>query len=867
MGKKGRKTRWRRLPMGDVIKVGTNRSISSQKSKKKEWPESAASSQVEEQGPNDSPSPEHRITFNEDEYTKITTPRQDVLFKKGYLGRRRANNPTPDAQEIHSADSMESEYIPEEQPQYAYVPSTGFIDHTGVLYVNSGTYEIYDPYSGNVTVVVGPAPQYPPHPVLAAMPCQPVPLTPLEWFNPPAPWVNQYNNRRKRYSTDSQNCSAQSSESTGPPGSPQEPIDEAAASVMYSPQPQPGYMYPGYMFGAPVYNMNGVNVQGVVPQPLVSTTIDPTSTTTKRRKKRRRRRRGGVTDEGSESSCEEVINCDGGVCSQSGASSDAGQGSSCSKTNSDSGINTEPMPDSGSNTPPLEIQLTNGQSFEESCVKEDSIQQYELENDVDLELNSSSVSTPEAHKRTFESLPSEDGETLQELSCSSEINELKLTTCNSDFTESKFDTCSSELVSYESELMDSSISITEPCPTTDANDSLSHQMEQNKTELSSPDEAVSEPHVEFCVDTKEIDIEPSTLSTLLINGVPQFEQVDHSNDEVIVTSSKLPIEDSTDCDERQEKLIDSVTESVEELVLNDQITTVENAPISDELENVEENVTEILLHENVNETDDKETTVENNSTEKNSRNIIILENNVDQTVIEVTQETCIGQSEPESEASVNSEISRPSGNSMPVNFNQFSSCSASLAPVPPPRRRRSLYRSAEKVAKKVVDDAVNEGIKEAACKKCQNALPITEAVTRWLQSQGPTVLSTKDMGDDNDNDDDEDEGIEDGEGSTNQKNVEGNPFLVPYLSGSGRRVANDSDECGSLVSSAGEWDMYDHDGYTRVICDPATSVDKYYRLSTDDLDDKITSSPSMIKTAVHIRRAGPFPCGVCCIIQ
>lgn len=24
-----------------------------------------------------------------DEYTKITTPRQDVLFKKGYLGRRK----------------------------------------------------------------------------------------------------------------------------------------------------------------------------------------------------------------------------------------------------------------------------------------------------------------------------------------------------------------------------------------------------------------------------------------------------------------------------------------------------------------------------------------------------------------------------------------------------------------------------------------------------------------------------------------------------------------------------------------------------------------------------------------------------------
>lgn len=30
---------------------------------------------------------ERKITFNEDEYTRITTPRQDVLFKKGYLSR------------------------------------------------------------------------------------------------------------------------------------------------------------------------------------------------------------------------------------------------------------------------------------------------------------------------------------------------------------------------------------------------------------------------------------------------------------------------------------------------------------------------------------------------------------------------------------------------------------------------------------------------------------------------------------------------------------------------------------------------------------------------------------------------------------
>lgn len=36
-----------------------------------------------------------------DEYTKITTPRQDVLFKKGYFGRKRISNP-PETQEVHS---------------------------------------------------------------------------------------------------------------------------------------------------------------------------------------------------------------------------------------------------------------------------------------------------------------------------------------------------------------------------------------------------------------------------------------------------------------------------------------------------------------------------------------------------------------------------------------------------------------------------------------------------------------------------------------------------------------------------------------------------------------------------------------------
>jgi hypothetical protein len=68
-----------------------------------------------------------------------------------------------------------------------------------------------------VTVVVGPAPHFGgpggAPPILAAVPCQPLPLQPFEWFNPPflpyvtAPCHNglaSARDRRKRYSTDSQ---------------------------------------------------------------------------------------------------------------------------------------------------------------------------------------------------------------------------------------------------------------------------------------------------------------------------------------------------------------------------------------------------------------------------------------------------------------------------------------------------------------------------------------------------------------------------------------------------------------------------------------------------------------------------------------
>lgn len=48
------------------------------------------------------------VFFLSDEYTKITTPRQDMLFKKGYLGKKKTIPITPpqDSVETQSAGNV-----------------------------------------------------------------------------------------------------------------------------------------------------------------------------------------------------------------------------------------------------------------------------------------------------------------------------------------------------------------------------------------------------------------------------------------------------------------------------------------------------------------------------------------------------------------------------------------------------------------------------------------------------------------------------------------------------------------------------------------------------------------------------------------
>ncbi|KYM97331.1 hypothetical protein ALC62_12064 [Cyphomyrmex costatus] len=139
-----------------------------------------------------------KIIFNEEEYTRITTPRQDVLFKKGYLSRKKpwtgnaSTSATPSTTESQSAshstadgsettedqqlldrDSGTGEYPPMAEPG-AQLGYGTFYDHA------SGYYYEYP------VMLVGPAPvpaQVGPN-VLATVPCGPVPLRPIEWINP-----------------------------------------------------------------------------------------------------------------------------------------------------------------------------------------------------------------------------------------------------------------------------------------------------------------------------------------------------------------------------------------------------------------------------------------------------------------------------------------------------------------------------------------------------------------------------------------------------------------------------------------------------------------------------------------------------------
>ncbi|XP_012250787.2 uncharacterized protein LOC105683061 isoform X2 [Athalia rosae] len=313
------------------------------------------------QAKNDEDPTKPKIVFNEEEYMRITTPRQDVLFKKGYLSRKKplastastsatSATTTPSTNESQSAahstaDGSETAedqqlldggyggefaIVPEGAAQFAY---GGFYDQVTGYY-----------YEYPVMLVGPPVPGHSSPNVLAAMPCGPVPLRPVEWFNPQYVPETLQDQHQPLHSTDSQAGSCGSSVSmdelggTGAAANAVEasevvnsnetkdeelttrdaegPIDEGVVAecipssqiipqiIPHMHMPPQHYVYPGhFMFGPPMVNMNGVTIQNGAIIPSEALWV-------KRRKKRKRRKQrrplavGNTEDEEEEYSSE-----------------------------------------------------------------------------------------------------------------------------------------------------------------------------------------------------------------------------------------------------------------------------------------------------------------------------------------------------------------------------------------------------------------------------------------------------------------------------------------------------------------------------------------------------------------------------------
>uniref|UniRef100_A0A1Y1KAR9 Uncharacterized protein n=1 Tax=Photinus pyralis TaxID=7054 RepID=A0A1Y1KAR9_PHOPY len=187
MGKKVKKTRWRTLTLNghqsdseeSLLTAGDNYqrkyskfSYSTHSSPIRKFEHDSSKTTR-----SNSTTSEKKATFNEDEYTRITTPRQDVLFKKGYLNKPKlyqtqtstgtcstANSTSTCTPDHQSADGMEGTDV-EYESQFVF--PNGFIDQNGIYYINS-----FEPF-------------------------------PFVVYNAPICYAEYPNSRTKRYSTDS----------------------------------------------------------------------------------------------------------------------------------------------------------------------------------------------------------------------------------------------------------------------------------------------------------------------------------------------------------------------------------------------------------------------------------------------------------------------------------------------------------------------------------------------------------------------------------------------------------------------------------------------------------------------------------------
>ncbi|XP_030747510.1 uncharacterized protein LOC115876000 isoform X2 [Sitophilus oryzae] len=250
MGKRARKTRWRALDIvdddhSDSEESNTNSSaLSSGRYSRSyrsnglhsKYPYSSQSTPARRRYQYDgsakttrssSTTSENKITFNEDEYTRITTPRQDVLFKKGYLNKPKSyQSQTSTGNSTISTGYSTENGTPDHQStdldyESQFVFPNGFVDTNGIYYVNS-----YEPY-------------------------------PLMLFNPPT-YYQEFSNKTKRCSTGSL------SESVSPHN------EESASQDFSQSGGEASNSVSDYSSGAPVYNMlypgyyvNGTSLNGL----------------------------------------------------------------------------------------------------------------------------------------------------------------------------------------------------------------------------------------------------------------------------------------------------------------------------------------------------------------------------------------------------------------------------------------------------------------------------------------------------------------------------------------------------------------------------------------------------------------------------
>ncbi|XP_050292715.1 titin-like isoform X2 [Anthonomus grandis grandis] len=241
MGKRARKTRWRALDIADEHsdseESNTNSSaVSSRYSRvsnstgyySSKYSYSSQSTPARRRynqydgsiksTRSSSTTSETKITFNEDEYTRITTPRQDVLFKKGYLNKPKTyQTQTSTGNSTISTGNSTENGTPDHQStdldyESQFMFPNGFVDQNGIYYVNS-----YEPY-------------------------------PLMLFNPPTYYHEFSNTKAKRYSTGSlsESMSPNNEEATSQDMS--QSGGEASNSGVsdYSGPPIFNMVYPGY---------------------------------------------------------------------------------------------------------------------------------------------------------------------------------------------------------------------------------------------------------------------------------------------------------------------------------------------------------------------------------------------------------------------------------------------------------------------------------------------------------------------------------------------------------------------------------------------------------------------------------------------